>query len=91
MIRRLALDRRKQLLGASFVVLVAFIWVAFSFLVKEVEGQGLHPFLLSYIANSLFVVYLPIHWAVQRSKAGRPASARCVTSGLASLRDQLQL
>ena len=32
--RRLALDRRKQLLGASFVVLVALIWVAFSFVVQ---------------------------------------------------------
>ena len=74
---RLALDRRKQLLGAGFVVLVAVIWVTFSFVVKEVEGQGLHPFLLSYIANSLFVVYLPLHWAVQRSKASKLAKPRC--------------
>ena len=74
---RLALDRRKQLLGAGFVVLVAIIWVTFSFVVKEVEGQGLHPFLLSYIANSLFVVYLPLHWAVQRSKASKLAKPRC--------------
>ena len=53
MFHRLVLDRRKQLLGASFVVVVAIIWVAFSFVVKEVEEQGLHPFLLTYIANSL--------------------------------------
>ena len=77
MFHRLALDRRKQLLGASFVIVVAIIWVAFSFVVKEVEEQGLHPFLLTYIANSLFVVYLPIHWAVQRSKASSLAKPRC--------------
>ena len=43
------------------------------------EDEGLHPFLLSYIANSLFVVYLPIHWAVQRSKQAAKAHARCIS------------
>lgn len=101
----MAPDRRKQLLGASFVVLVALIWVTFSFVVKEVwacccaglccsripgklglrsavhpqvEGEGLHPFLLSYIANSLFVVYLPVHWAVQRGKQAAQQHSRYI-------------
>ena len=31
-----------------------------SFVVQQVEDEGLSPFLLSYIANSLFIVYLPL-------------------------------
>ena len=57
-------DRRKYALGLLLIVTVAVIWVAASFVVQEVEAQGLHPFLLSYIANSLFIVYLPLHWVV---------------------------
>lgn len=46
-------------LGLSFVLCVAVIWVAASFVVQDLVSAGLDPFLLTYIANSLFVVLLP--------------------------------
>lgn len=52
--------QRSQVLGVCFVLTVAVIWVAASFLVQILEQQGLNPFLLTYIANSLFVVLVPV-------------------------------
>ena len=37
-----------------------------SFLVQDLEAEGLNPFLLTYIANSLFIVYLPIYVLMKR-------------------------
>lgn len=37
-----------------------------SFLVQDLEAEGLNPFLLTYIANSLFIVYLPAYALVKR-------------------------
>ena len=45
--------------------LVAVIWVLASFLVQEVEAEGLSPFALTYIANSLFIIYLPVYFVTQ--------------------------
>jgi len=45
--------------GLAFVFITAVIWVASSFLVKEIDKE-LGPFQLTYIANSLFSLYLPI-------------------------------
>ncbi|KAJ7257260.1 hypothetical protein O6H91_22G066500 [Diphasiastrum complanatum] len=47
-------------LGVFYVVLVAIIWIAASFVVQSVIDSGVSPFLISYIANSLFIVYIPI-------------------------------
>lgn len=47
-------------LGMLYVIIVALIWILASFVVQSVVGAGVSPFLLSYICNSLFVVYLPI-------------------------------
>ncbi len=47
-------------MGLSFVFCVAVIWVAASFLVQDLEKEGINPFVLTYIANSLFIVLLPI-------------------------------
>lgn len=52
--------QRDQILGLCFVLTVAVIWVAASFLVQNLEQQGINPFLLTYIANSLFVVLIPV-------------------------------
>eukprot|EP00238_Polyblepharides_amylifera_P002758 CAMPEP_0196581878 /NCGR_PEP_ID=MMETSP1081-20130531/36181_1 /TAXON_ID=36882 /ORGANISM="Pyramimonas amylifera, Strain CCMP720" /LENGTH=378 /DNA_ID=CAMNT_0041902267 /DNA_START=158 /DNA_END=1294 /DNA_ORIENTATION=+ len=46
--------------GYSFILIVAAIWVAASFLVQEIVSQGLPPFLLAYLCNSMFVLYLPL-------------------------------
>lgn len=47
-------------LGLVYIVAVAAIWIAASYLVQTVVDEGVSPFLLSYICNSLFLVYIPI-------------------------------
>jgi hypothetical protein len=44
-----------------------------SFLVQDLESGGLNPFLLTYIANSLFIIYLPIQYLCHRLGARKPA------------------
>ena len=70
--RRVDPERRKWIFGLLCIVCVALIWVVASFVVQEVEDEGLHPFLLSYIANSLFVVYLPLHFLASKATPQRP-------------------
>lgn len=47
-------------LGSLYIVAVAAIWIAASYLVQSVVDAGVSPFLLSYICNSLFLVYIPL-------------------------------
>lgn len=47
-------------LGLIYIVVVAAIWIAASYLVQSVVDAGVSPFLVSYICNSLFLVYIPI-------------------------------
>ncbi|XP_020256487.1 thiamine-repressible mitochondrial transport protein THI74-like [Asparagus officinalis] len=47
-------------LGLIYIIAVASIWIAASYLVQSVVDAGVSPFLLSYICNSLFLVYIPI-------------------------------
>ena len=51
---------RQQALGICFILTVAVIWVAASFLVQNLEQQGINPVVLTYIANSLFIVLIPV-------------------------------
>lgn len=53
---------RSYLLGVTFILLVAIIWSGGSVLVQYIF-QNLDfqsPFLITYICNSLFVIYLPL-------------------------------
>ena len=52
----------KQFKGIACTVVAAIIWVLASFIVQKVEDEGLSPIILSYIANSLFVVFLPLEY-----------------------------
>jgi hypothetical protein len=74
----------RRSLGLALIFITALIWVVSSFLsgslVAFSEGKAatVHPFLLTYLATSLFTLYLPylhIHaWAteaLQRRKRGR--------------------
>ena len=55
--------------GLALIACVAVIWVFASFAVQTVEATGVPAFLLTYIANILFVVYLPLYGVVRwRSK-----------------------
>mmetsp|Transcript_2965 Transcript_2965/g.10510 ORF Transcript_2965/g.10510 Transcript_2965/m.10510 type:complete len:363 (-) Transcript_2965:620-1708(-) len=47
--------------GMALVLAVATLWVAASFFVQSIEEKGIPPLLLTYVANSLFVLYLPTH------------------------------
>ncbi|EPS58093.1 hypothetical protein M569_16722, partial [Genlisea aurea] len=47
-------------LGLVYIFAVATIWIAASFVVQSVVDEGVSPFIVTYICNSLFVVYLPI-------------------------------
>ena len=47
-------------LGLIYIVAVAGIWIAASYIVQSVVDAGVSPFLITYICNSLFVIYIPI-------------------------------
>ncbi|CAK9162376.1 unnamed protein product [Ilex paraguariensis] len=50
----------RWVLGLVYIFAVATIWIAASFVVQSVVEGGVSPFLITYICNSLFVVYIPI-------------------------------
>nr|GMD22167.1 thiamine-repressible mitochondrial transport protein THI74 [Ipomoea batatas]GMD23737.1 thiamine-repressible mitochondrial transport protein THI74 [Ipomoea batatas] len=50
----------RWILGLIYIFLVASIWIAASFVVQSVVDAGVSPFLVTYICNSLFVVYIPL-------------------------------
>ncbi|KAK7373669.1 hypothetical protein VNO80_07085 [Phaseolus coccineus] len=50
----------KWTLGLVYIFAVATIWIAASFVVQSVVDDGVSPFLITYICNSLFVVLIPI-------------------------------
>lgn len=47
-------------LGVFYVVSVAAIWIAASYIVQSVVDDGVSPFLITYICNSLFLIYIPL-------------------------------
>ncbi|GLJ40431.1 hypothetical protein SUGI_0832850 [Cryptomeria japonica] len=47
-------------IGIIDIIAVALIWIAASFVVQSVVDGGVSPFLITYICNSLFVIYIPI-------------------------------
>ena len=53
-------DTWRWYLGLIYIVAVASIWIAASYIVQSVVDGGVSPFLITYICNSLFVVYIPI-------------------------------
>ncbi|OMO97524.1 hypothetical protein CCACVL1_04535 [Corchorus capsularis] len=46
--------------GLLYIFAVAAIWIAASFVVQSVVDAGVSPFLVTYICNSLFIVYIPL-------------------------------
>lgn len=78
----LALDHAKAK-GLVFVLITALIWVAASFIVQNIDAD-LNPFPLTYIANSLFTLYLPIvalcaWWQKHRQLRGSSGDGRSLT------------
>ncbi|XP_033513023.1 thiamine-repressible mitochondrial transport protein THI74 [Nicotiana tomentosiformis] len=50
----------RWVLGLVYILTVASIWIAASFVVQSVVDAGVSPFLVTYICNSLFVIYIPL-------------------------------
>lgn len=50
----------KTVFGVCLIVCVALIWTFSSYLVKTIQLQFRGPFFLTYFANSLFALYLPL-------------------------------
>lgn len=50
----------RWVLGLTYIVAVASIWIAASFVTQSVVEAGVSPFLITYICNSLFVIYIPL-------------------------------
>lgn len=73
--RALPLGDPRKLLGLSFVLAVAIIWVLASFVVQGIEERGAHPAVLTLVANSLFALYLPVYWANLRWRKRHAARA----------------
>lgn len=47
-------------LGLVYILAVATIWIGASYIVQSVVDAGVSPFLVTYICNSLFVIYIPV-------------------------------
>lgn len=47
-------------MGLVYIIAVASIWIAASFVVQSVVDAGVSPFLVTYLCNSLFLVYIPL-------------------------------
>lgn len=50
----------RWVIGLIYIFAVATIWIAASFVVQSVVDAGVSPFLITFICNSLFVIYLPL-------------------------------
>jgi hypothetical protein len=50
---------RDHAIGIALIVAVALIWQAASFIVQSIEGE-LHPVLLTFLCNVLFLIYFPL-------------------------------
>lgn len=58
--KTMSTDTWRWCLGLIYIVAIASIWIAASYIVQSVVDGGVSPFLITYICNSLFVVYIPI-------------------------------
>lgn len=64
---------REHTKGVVFIFVVACLWVFASFLTQSLEDDGMPSVLLTYISNSLFVLYLPLNMVSAASYVEAPA------------------
>ena len=63
----------RNFLGMVLIVIVVLIWTFSSYLVKSVYTKFKGPFFLTYFANSLFALYLPVVAVRRKFFMGRNA------------------
>jgi len=51
---------QRWILGLVYIVAIAAIWISASYIVQSVVDAGVSPFLVTYICNSLFMIYIPL-------------------------------
>ena len=61
---------RDRAAGLACIAAVATIWAGASFVVQDIEAAGVPAFALTYVANSLFTLYLPLYGGL-RARAWR--------------------
>lgn len=61
--------------GLLLIFTVAVIWIAASFIVQSIE-ETLHPFLLTFFCNLLFLIYIPLSLLQQRRGYGSECDAQ---------------
>lgn len=61
---------RDRAAGLACIAAVAAIWAGASFVVQDIEAAGVPAFALTYVANSLFTLYLPLYGGL-RTRAWR--------------------
>jgi len=54
------LRRRRYAVGLAMIVVVAVIWSLASLVVADAEDQGVDPYWITFVCNSLFVLLLPL-------------------------------
>jgi hypothetical protein len=72
---------RDRAAGLGCIAAVATIWAGASFVVQDIEAAGVPAFALTYVANSLFTLYLPAYAAL-RAAAWRRWQARGGAAGV---------
>ncbi|CAG9462608.1 unnamed protein product [Pedinophyceae sp. YPF-701] len=80
---------REWALGVCFVGLTALVWVLSSYLVKVIVGGGVPPLVLTWIANSVFIVLLPVWWLDKATRQAVNGSSATGASGPPELEDDV--
>ena len=65
--------------GIVLIFIVAVIWITASFIVQSIEGE-LHPVLLTFFCNTLFLIYFPLSILQHRRRCATCSNAACLRS-----------
>jgi solute carrier family 35, member F5 len=75
---------KAHLTGLLLIFAVAVIWIVASFIVQSIEDR-LHPFLLTFLCNLFFLIYLPISWIHDRRRCAQLTISSLWWAGLNAL------
>lgn len=70
--------------GILLVLSVSLIWILASYLVQYLEDHTVSPFLITYICNTLFLIFLPWVWIKRKFLSNYALFRRQVYETMAS-------